>query len=40
LFARYAHPEIKNVVTELFIAHKRAFTTMTKLNKGTRATRH
>jgi len=39
LFARYAHPEIKSVVTELFIAHKRAFTTMTKLNKGTRATR-
>jgi hypothetical protein len=33
LFARYAHPEIKPVVTELFIAHKRAFTTMTKLNK-------
>jgi PilZ domain len=33
LFARYAHPEIKRVVTELFIAHKRAFTTMTKLNK-------
>ena len=31
LFARYAHPEIKRVVTELFIAHKRAFTTMTKL---------
>lgn len=38
LFARYAHPEIKRVVTELFIAHKRAFTTMTKLNKSTRAT--
>ena len=33
LYARYAHPEIKRVVTELFIAHKRAFTTMTKLNK-------
>jgi hypothetical protein len=33
LFARYAHPEIKRVVTELFIAHKRAFTTMTKLSK-------
>lgn len=33
LFARYAHPEIKRVVTELFITHKRAFTTMTKLNK-------
>ena len=33
LFARYAHPEIKRIVTELFIAHKRAFTTMTKLNK-------
>lgn len=33
LFARYSHPEIKRVVTELFIAHKRAFTTMTKLNK-------
>jgi len=40
LFARYAHPEIKRVVTELFIAHKRAFTTMTKLNKTTRTTRH
>jgi hypothetical protein len=38
LFARYAHHEIKRVVTELFIAHKRAFTTMTKLNKSTRAT--
>lgn len=33
LFARYAHPEIKRIVTELFIAHKRAFTTMTKLKK-------
>jgi DnaJ-class molecular chaperone len=33
LFARYSHPEIKRIVTELFIAHKRAFTTMTKLNK-------
>lgn len=33
LFARYAHPEIKRIVTELFIAHKRAFSTMTKLNK-------
>lgn len=33
LYARYAHPEIKRVVTELFIAHKRAYTTMTKLNK-------
>jgi hypothetical protein len=40
LFARYAHPEIKRVVTELFIAHKRAFTTMTKLNKSTRTNRH
>ncbi|HET8935363.1 MAG TPA: hypothetical protein VFN67_18065 [Polyangiales bacterium] len=33
LFARYSHPEIKRIVTELFITHKRAFTTMTKLNK-------
>jgi hypothetical protein len=33
LFARYAHPEIKRLVTELFIAHKRAFTTMTKRGK-------
>jgi hypothetical protein len=40
LFARYAHPEIKRVVTELFIAHKRAFTTMTKVTKSTRTTRH
>lgn len=33
LYARYAHPEIKRVVTELFIAHKRAYATMTKLHK-------
>jgi hypothetical protein len=33
LFARYAHPEIKRVVTELFIVHKRAYTTMSKLNR-------
>jgi hypothetical protein len=30
LFARYAEPEIKRVVTELFIAHKRAYGTMQK----------
>ena len=30
LFARYAHPDIKRVVTELFIAHKRAYTSMRK----------
>ena len=34
LFARYAHPEIKRVVTELFIAHKRAYTSMLKLGKN------
>jgi Tfp pilus assembly protein PilZ len=30
LYARYATPEIKQVVTDLFIAHKRAYTTMLK----------
>jgi hypothetical protein len=39
LFARYAHPEIKRVVTELFIAHKRAYTSMLKLSKSMRASR-
>lgn len=39
LFARYAHPEIKRVVTELFIAHKRAYTSMIKLGKGMRPSR-
>jgi DnaJ-class molecular chaperone len=39
LFARYADPEIKQVVTELFIAHKRAYTTLIKSGKGTRAQR-
>lgn len=36
LFARYAHPAIQQVVTELFIAHKRAFTTLTKSGRGAR----
>jgi hypothetical protein len=30
LFARYGEPEIKRVVTELFISHKRAYATMQK----------
>jgi hypothetical protein len=30
VYARYALPEIKDVVTQLFIAYKRAFTSMTK----------
>jgi hypothetical protein len=30
LYARYATPAIKQVVTDLFIAHKRAYTTMLK----------
>jgi hypothetical protein len=38
-FARYAHPEIKRVVTELFIAHKRAYTTMLRAGKSLRAGR-
>jgi hypothetical protein len=33
-FARYALPEIKTVVTKLFIVYKRAFTTMTKTGRG------
>jgi hypothetical protein len=36
LYARYAHPAIQQVVTELFIAHKRAFTTLTKSGRGAR----
>ena len=39
LFARYAHPDIKRVVTALFIAHKRAYTHMLKLGKSMRASR-
>lgn len=39
LFARYAHPEIKQVVTELFITHKRAYTTMLRTGKGNRLSR-
>jgi hypothetical protein len=35
-FARYALPEIKTVVTKLFIVYKRAFTTMTKTARGGR----
>jgi Tfp pilus assembly protein PilZ len=35
-FARYALPEIKTVVTQLFIVYKRAFTTMTKPGRGGR----
>ena len=35
-FARYAMPEIKAVVTQLFIVYKRAFTTMTKTGRGGR----
>jgi hypothetical protein len=34
LFARYAHPEISRTVTELFIAHKRAYASMTKTAKA------
>jgi len=33
-YARYALPEIKAVVTKLFIVYKRAFTTMTKNGRG------
>ena len=40
LYARYADPEIKMVVTELFIAHKRAYTTLIKSGKGARVQRH
>jgi preprotein translocase subunit Sec63 len=36
LFAHYRAPEIKQVVTELFIAHKRAYTTLLKSGKPTR----
>lgn len=39
LYARYRHPEIKRVVTNLFIAHKRAYTTMTKVKKSSRTGR-
>jgi Tfp pilus assembly protein PilZ len=35
-YARYALPEIKMVVTKLFIVYKRAFTTMTKTGRGGR----
>jgi hypothetical protein len=35
-YARYALPEIKPVVTKLFIVYKRAFTTMTKAGRGGR----
>jgi Tfp pilus assembly protein PilZ len=36
LYARYAAPEIKPVVTELFIAHKRAYTSLLKSAKSLR----
>jgi hypothetical protein len=36
LFARYRDPEIKRIVTELFIAHKRAYTSFERSSKGTR----
>jgi DnaJ-class molecular chaperone len=36
IYARYALPEIKDVVTQLFIAYKRAFTSMTKTGRSTR----
>jgi DnaJ-class molecular chaperone len=36
LYARYAAPEIKPVVTELFIVHKRAYTSLLKSAKSTR----
>jgi hypothetical protein len=39
LFARYAHPEITRLVTELFIAHKRAYTTLLKAGKTTKSGR-
>lgn len=39
LFARYAHPEIKRLSTELFIAHKRAYTTLLKSAKSGRMSR-
>jgi hypothetical protein len=35
-YARYTLPEIKTVVTQLFITYKRAFTTMTKPGRGAR----
>jgi preprotein translocase subunit Sec63 len=35
-FARYSMPEIKAVVTQLFIVYKRAFTAMTKAGRGGR----
>ena len=34
LFARYAAPEIKQLVTQLFIAHKRAFDALKKSSKA------
>jgi hypothetical protein len=37
LYARYAAPEIKQVVTELFIAYKRAYMTMLKSGQTQRA---
>jgi hypothetical protein len=36
LFARWNDPEIKRIVTELFIAHKRAYTSLERTNKGPR----
>jgi Tfp pilus assembly protein PilZ len=36
LYARYSAPEIKPVVTELFIVHKRAYTSLLKSAKSTR----
>jgi len=39
LYARYPHPDVKRVVTELFIAHKRAYTNLLKAGKGHRGTR-
>jgi len=35
-YARYAHPEIKRTVTELFIAYKRAYTSLLKSSRGSR----
>ena len=36
VYARYTLPEIKDVVTQLFIAYKRAFTSMTKTGRSPR----
>jgi hypothetical protein len=39
LYAHYPTPEIKQVVTELFIVHKRAYTTLLKSGKPSRGAR-